>query len=126
MHPSYWDTPEFNVSRAMKPDVVIFMFGTNDAFEWGPQINDTTAPHCGSDCGNSRLSFQEDYTQFISLYQNLTTVGGEKPRVVASIPPRKPTGRTQRFETRWAPHMNRCRCCRSPARGIPHKSVQHS
>ena len=40
-HPSYWETAQFEHSRAMKPDVVLFMLGTNDALEWGPQLNDT-------------------------------------------------------------------------------------
>jgi lysophospholipase L1-like esterase len=33
-HATYWGTPALNNSKSMKPDVVIFMLGTNDADEW--------------------------------------------------------------------------------------------
>lgn len=90
-HPSYWGTIEHNISRQMKPDVVIFMLGTNDASEWGPQVKQNSMParrgHCGADCGNSRLTFEDDYTQLLSSYQDLVTTKGGKPRVVTMIPP---------------------------------------
>jgi lysophospholipase L1-like esterase len=33
-HATYWGTSALNNSKEMKPDMVIFMLGTNDADEW--------------------------------------------------------------------------------------------
>ena len=33
-HATYWNTSAMSNSKAMKPDVVIYMLGTNDADEW--------------------------------------------------------------------------------------------
>ena len=43
--------------------------------------------NCGSDCGNTRKYFANNYKELIGLYQNLTTATGGKPRVVGMIPP---------------------------------------
>jgi len=66
-HPTYWGTPALNNSKAMKPDVVIYMLGTNDADEWY----------------NTSKYYNGDMKDLISEYIQLPN----KPRVVTMIPP---------------------------------------
>ena len=67
LHPSYWETGAHNQSKLMKPDVVIYMFGTNDAFEWY----------------NTSKYYTQDMTDLISEYASLEN----KPKVHTMIPP---------------------------------------
>lgn len=64
---TYWYTDYHNNSKAMNPDIVIFMLGTNDAAEWA-----TTDQH-----------FNKDYTDLVKEYKNLPS----KPKVITMIPP---------------------------------------
>jgi hypothetical protein len=48
----------------MKPDVVIFMLGTNDADEWGPCSNN-------SSCGSTSAFYRQDWKDLVNGYINL-------------------------------------------------------
>jgi lysophospholipase L1-like esterase len=67
-HATYWDTSFFTESQKMKPDVVIFMLGTNDADEWY----------------NTSKYFSQDYKDLANVYINLPN----KPKVhTMRLPP---------------------------------------
>lgn len=76
-HLSYWDTPQHKNSLALKPDVVIFMLGTNDADEWGPCTNSSLK------CGNTSSFYEQDWKDLVAGYIALDST----PKVVPMIPP---------------------------------------
>eukprot|EP01046_Picozoa_sp_COSAG06_P012172 COSAG06_NODE_706_length_12904_cov_11.211636_11_plen_311_part_00 len=76
-HRSYWSEANHNDSLAMKPDVVIFMLGTNDADEWGPCANSSVH------CGNTKAYYEQDWTDMVNGYISLPN----KPAVHTMIPP---------------------------------------
>lgn len=67
VHPTYWETGAHNQSKLMKPDVVIYMLGTNDAFEWY----------------NTSKYYTQDMKDLIGEYVRLEN----KPKVHTMIPP---------------------------------------
>jgi lysophospholipase L1-like esterase len=71
-HATYWDTPAMQNSLSMKPDVVIYMLGTNDADEWY----------------NTSSYFGQDWSDLAGAYVSLPN----KPKVVSMVPP--PFGNT--------------------------------
>lgn len=66
-HATYWETAAHNNSKAMKPDIVVFMLGTNDADEWY----------------NTSKYYSQDFKDLVSEYIKLDN----KPKVVTMIPP---------------------------------------
>mmetsp|Transcript_6862 Transcript_6862/g.17679 ORF Transcript_6862/g.17679 Transcript_6862/m.17679 type:complete len:252 (-) Transcript_6862:613-1368(-) len=66
-HASYWYSPALNQSLTMKPDIVIFMLGTNDAAEWY----------------NTSKYYSQDYKDLVNEYIALPN----KPRVVTMVTP---------------------------------------
>jgi lysophospholipase L1-like esterase len=77
VHHSYWDQSAHNNSLAMKPDMVIYMLGTNDADEWGPCSNSSVH------CGNTSAYYERDWKDMVNGYIALPN----KPHVVTMIPP---------------------------------------
>lgn len=71
-HATYWYTGAMNESLAMKPDMVIFMLGTNDADEWY----------------NTSKYYQQDFLDLVDEYVMLPS----KPKIYTMIPP--PYGNT--------------------------------
>lgn len=65
---SYWKRQEFRSSLAVKPDVVLFMFGTNDADRWWR---------------GGAQHFLRDWEELLTLYVNLPN----SPKIVTMIPP---------------------------------------
>ena len=61
----------------LKPDMVIFMLGTNDADEWGPCANSSVH------CGNTKAYYEQDWKDMVNGYINLPS----KPSVHTMIPP---------------------------------------
>merc|ERR1711935_879978 len=66
-HATYWGTPALTNSKAMKPDVIIYMLGTNDADEWY----------------NTSKYYNQDMKDLINEYITLPN----KPTVHTMIPP---------------------------------------
>lgn len=71
-HATYWYTGAMNESLAMKPDMVLFMLGTNDADEWY----------------NTSEYYQQDFLDLVDEYVMLPS----KPKIYTMIPP--PYGNT--------------------------------
>jgi lysophospholipase L1-like esterase len=76
-HRSYWSETNHNTSLLMKPDMVLFMLGTNDADEWGPCANSSVH------CGNTKAYYEQDWKDMVNGYINLPS----KPSVHTMIPP---------------------------------------
>jgi len=66
-HATYWNTSAMAESKAMKPDYVIFMLGTNDADEWY----------------NTSKYFSQDFLDLVTYYRDMSN----KPKVITMIPP---------------------------------------
>ena len=65
---SYWNTDFYDEALASKPNVVLILLGTNDAY--------------GGDW--DELAFQNDYLDFIKSFRTLMS----RPQVYLLVPPR--------------------------------------
>lgn len=77
-HPSYWTTAEYKLAMAMQPNIVIAMFGTNDADEWC-----ATQPINGTCPGGTSKHYFNDFTAMLAGFKALPTVD----KTFVMIPP---------------------------------------
>ena len=76
-HPSYWKEKAYQSAMAMKPNIVIAMFGTNDADEWCLSQTNSTCP------GGTSKHFFGDFTAMLAGFKSLPSVS----KTYAMIPP---------------------------------------